>query len=170
MATPYDHMVKLMPEATEAQRRTRLGTFGFQRRQGRYQVRQAVGRREGAAAAGAGRLPRPAPADPRRADQPSRRRQPRGAGPRADRIRRRRHPDQPRPASDRSDCADRLWLVRGGTVKPTTATWKAIARCCWTSAARGRAGDKDGARRMRRAARARPAARGRRTAGGAWRR
>ena len=29
MPTPYDHMLKLMPEATEAQRRTRLGTFGF---------------------------------------------------------------------------------------------------------------------------------------------
>jgi ATP-binding cassette subfamily F protein 3 len=28
-ATPYDYMLKLMPEATEAQRRTRLGTFGF---------------------------------------------------------------------------------------------------------------------------------------------
>jgi ATP-binding cassette subfamily F protein 3 len=29
LATPYDHMLKLMPEATEAQRRTRLGTYGF---------------------------------------------------------------------------------------------------------------------------------------------
>jgi len=29
LATPYDHMVQLMPEATEAQRRTRLGTYGF---------------------------------------------------------------------------------------------------------------------------------------------
>jgi ATP-binding cassette subfamily F protein 3 len=28
-ATPYDYMVKLMPDATEAQRRTQLGTFGF---------------------------------------------------------------------------------------------------------------------------------------------
>ena len=28
-ATPYDHMLELMPEATEAQRRTRLGTYGF---------------------------------------------------------------------------------------------------------------------------------------------
>src|SRR6185437_17111942 len=28
-ATPYDYMLKMMPEATEAQRRTRLGTFGF---------------------------------------------------------------------------------------------------------------------------------------------
>jgi ATP-binding cassette subfamily F protein 3 len=28
-ATPYDYMVKHMPEATEAQRRTKLGTFGF---------------------------------------------------------------------------------------------------------------------------------------------
>ncbi len=27
--TPYDHMLELMPEATEAQRRTRLGTYGF---------------------------------------------------------------------------------------------------------------------------------------------
>ncbi|MEI9902322.1 MAG: ABC-F family ATP-binding cassette domain-containing protein [Hyphomicrobium sp.] len=29
LATPYDHMLRLMPEATEAQRRTRLGTYGF---------------------------------------------------------------------------------------------------------------------------------------------
>ena len=29
LATPYDHIAKLMPEATEAQKRTRLGTFGF---------------------------------------------------------------------------------------------------------------------------------------------
>jgi ATP-binding cassette subfamily F protein 3 len=27
--TPYDHMLKLMPDATEAQRRARLGTLGF---------------------------------------------------------------------------------------------------------------------------------------------
>jgi ATP-binding cassette subfamily F protein 3 len=29
LSTPYDYMLKLMPDATEAQRRTRLGTFGF---------------------------------------------------------------------------------------------------------------------------------------------
>ena len=28
-ATPYDYMTRLLPDATEAQRRTRLGTFGF---------------------------------------------------------------------------------------------------------------------------------------------
>jgi ATP-binding cassette subfamily F protein 3 len=28
-ATPYDYMVRLMPDATEAQKRTRLGTIGF---------------------------------------------------------------------------------------------------------------------------------------------
>jgi len=28
-ASPYDHMLALMPEATEAQRRTRLGAYGF---------------------------------------------------------------------------------------------------------------------------------------------
>jgi ATP-binding cassette subfamily F protein 3 len=29
LATPYDYIATLMPDATEAQRRTRLGTFGF---------------------------------------------------------------------------------------------------------------------------------------------
>jgi ATP-binding cassette subfamily F protein 3 len=29
LSTPFDYVVKLMPEATEAQRRTRLGTWGF---------------------------------------------------------------------------------------------------------------------------------------------
>jgi ATP-binding cassette, subfamily F, member 3 len=29
LATPYDYMLELMPDATEAQRRTKLGTFGF---------------------------------------------------------------------------------------------------------------------------------------------
>jgi ATP-binding cassette subfamily F protein 3 len=29
LATPFDYIVKLMPDATEAQRRTRLGTWGF---------------------------------------------------------------------------------------------------------------------------------------------
>jgi len=29
LKTPYDHMLTLMPDATEAQRRTRLGTYGF---------------------------------------------------------------------------------------------------------------------------------------------
>ena len=28
-ATPYEYMVRMMPDATQAQRRTRLGTFGF---------------------------------------------------------------------------------------------------------------------------------------------
>ena len=27
--TPYEHMLDLMPEATEAQRRAKLGTLGF---------------------------------------------------------------------------------------------------------------------------------------------
>ena len=58
-------------------------------------------RREGAPAARACHLRRRQPADPRRADQPSRHRQPRGAGPGARRVSRRRHPDQPRPPPDR---------------------------------------------------------------------
>jgi len=71
------------------------------RRQGRYQVRQPVGRREGAAAAGAVGLSRAAPAHTRRADQSPRRRQPRGIDPCAGRVRGRRDPHQPRPAFDR---------------------------------------------------------------------
>ena len=99
--TPYEHMLDLMPEATEAQRRARLGALGLRHRQGRHQGREPVGRREGAPAVRAGDVPRAASADPRRADQPPRRRCPRGAGARAQRLRGRGDPDQPRPPPDR---------------------------------------------------------------------
>ena len=98
--TPYEHMQDLMPDATEAQRRAKLGVLGLQHRQGRHQGGEPVGRREGAPAVRAGDLPRAAPADPGRADQPPRRRRARGAGARAQRLRGRRHPDQPRPPPD----------------------------------------------------------------------
>ena len=39
VTTPYEHMLELMPEATEAQRRARLGALRLLRRQGRHQVR-----------------------------------------------------------------------------------------------------------------------------------
>jgi len=54
-----------------------------------------VGRREGAAADGAGHLRRGPSADPRRADQPSRHRQPRRPDRSAQRFSRCRHPDRP---------------------------------------------------------------------------
>ena len=65
----------------------------LRRRQGRYKGREALRRREGAPAVGARHLPRRAPADPRRADQPPRRRRARGAGAFAQRLRGRRDPD-----------------------------------------------------------------------------
>ena len=76
------------------------GRARVQHRQGRHQGGEPLGRREGAPAVRAGDVPRAASADPRRADQPPRRRRARGAGARAQRLRGRRHPDQPRPPPD----------------------------------------------------------------------
>ena len=71
-------------------------------RQGRRHAgEQPVGRREGAAAARACDLLRPQHDHPRRADQPSRHRQPRRAGGGDQRISRRRHHGLARPLSDR---------------------------------------------------------------------
>ena len=76
------------------------GRARLRHRQGRHAGREPLRRREGAPAVRARHLPRAAPPDPRRADQPSRRRCARGAGARAQRLRGRRHPDQPRPPPD----------------------------------------------------------------------
>ena len=56
--TPYQHMLDLMPEATEAQRRARLGALGFGVDKADTKAREPVGRREGAAAVRAGDVPR----------------------------------------------------------------------------------------------------------------
>ncbi len=64
----------------------------LRRQQGRHAGGETLGRREGAAADGARRLPRPASADPRRADQPPRHREPAGPGRGDQRLRGRRHP------------------------------------------------------------------------------
>ena len=89
--SPYDHVRKLMPDAPEtkvrgAHRRDRLFRQGR-----RHPGQEPVGRREGAAAARACDLLRPQHDHPRRADQPSGHRQPRGAGRSDQRISRRRH-------------------------------------------------------------------------------
>ena len=62
-----------------------------------------VGRRAGAAGAGADHPRRAAHADPRRADQPSRRRCARGSGPGAERLFGRGRRGQPRPPHARAD-------------------------------------------------------------------
>ena len=89
--SPYDHVRKLMPDATETKVRGRTGAIGFSGKAGDTMVKKPVGRRKGAAAAGACDLLRPQHDHPRRADQPSGHRQPRGAGRGDQRISRRGH-------------------------------------------------------------------------------
>ena len=84
--SPLEHMTRAMKGKTPGRgprpaRPVRL--FG---RQGDDARRQAVGRRARAAGAGADHPRRAASADPRRADQPPRRRRARGAGPGAERL------------------------------------------------------------------------------------
>ena len=100
-ASPYDHVRRLMPDAPEskvrgARRRDRL------LRQGRRHAgEEPVRRREGAAAVGARHLPRPQHDHSRRADQPSRHRQPRRAGRGDQRVSRRGDHGVARSLSDR---------------------------------------------------------------------
>ena len=100
-ATAYDHVAARMPDAPVAKIRARAAQIGFRRRQGGYAGLGPVGRREGAPAHGACRLQRPSPAHPRRADQPSRHRQPHGADGGDQRLYGRRHPGEPRPLPHR---------------------------------------------------------------------
>ena len=136
-ASAYDHVRELMPDAPEAKVRARAGAIGFPapwptRR------RQALGRREGAAAARARDLRRAASADPRRADQPSRHRQPRGAGRGAQRLSRRGDPDHPRPPSDRGLRRPAVAGRRRHGRRRSMATSTTTGAWCWASAAPAR--------------------------------
>ena len=98
-STPYGAVAERMRGASGSQDPRPRGADRLSRRPRRHQDRRAVGRREGAAADGPGRLRRPAIADPRRADQPSRHRQPRRADRGDQRIRRRLRHRFARPAA-----------------------------------------------------------------------
>ena len=100
-ASAFAHVAARMPDAPEAKVRARCGRLRFSRRQGGHARLRLVGRREGAPAHGARRVRRPAHAHPRRADQPSRHRQPHRPHGGDQRLRGRRHPGQPRPLPDR---------------------------------------------------------------------
>ena len=89
--SPYDHVRKLMPDAPETKVRAPRRRDRLFRQGRRHPGEEPVGRRKGAAAAGACDLLRPQHDHPRRADQPSRHRQPRGAGRSDQRISRRGH-------------------------------------------------------------------------------
>ena len=101
--TPLEHMSRLMPKATPARGARPARPLRLLRRQGDDEGRQDVGRRARAARAGADHPRCAAHADPRRADQPSRRRRARGAGPGAQRLYRRGGGGQPRPPHARAD-------------------------------------------------------------------
>ena len=100
--TPLDIIRRARPDDSESARRSRLAQFGLSLRQAGDHGRQPLRRRARAAAAQPGRHGGAASADPRRADQPSRHRQPPRAARRAQRLRGRRDPDHPRPLADRA--------------------------------------------------------------------
>ena len=105
------------PEQREQQTRAWLARFGLGQDQAAHQGAPPLGRREDPARLGADVPRRAAAADPRRADQPSRHRQPRGAGRGGQRVPRCGHRHQPRPAPGR---AGRRFPVagRGRQVRP----------------------------------------------------
>ena len=114
--TPVDHMARALPRALPPQVRGQLARFGLDADRADTPVGQPVGRREGAAAAGAGDAGCAATADPGRADQPSGHRRAGGAGAGAGRL-------QGAVLLITHDphlvelVADRLWLVADGTVQ-----------------------------------------------------
>ena len=88
-------------DLTPTQARTLLGGFLFARRGGRGPGRAPVRRRAAAPVAGGPDRPRRQPAGARRADQPPRHREPRGARGRAGGVRRHRADGVARPRPDR---------------------------------------------------------------------
>ena len=95
----YDAVRRLMPDAPEAKVRARAGQIGFPEQKANTKVVEPVGRREGAAAARACDLFRAASRHSRRADQPSRHRQPRGPDRGDQRLSGRGDPGLARPLS-----------------------------------------------------------------------
>ena len=98
--TPLDILRRARPEDSEQSYRSRLALVGDRLRQAVDDRGQSFRRRASAPAAEPGRHGRAASADPRRAHQPSRHRQPPGPAGRAQRLWRRRHPDHPRSVAD----------------------------------------------------------------------
>ena len=84
--TPLQHMVQVMEGASQSAVRAQLGRFGFQGQKATTQVGKLSGGRARAPRAGADHPRGAAHADPRRADQPSRRGCTRGADPGAQRL------------------------------------------------------------------------------------
>ena len=95
--TPLDHLRRLRPDEAPGKWRSRLAGFGLNADQAETEVGRLSGAKSAAVAADRHHR-RAAYADPRRADQPSGHRKPRGAGRGADRLFRRGGAGQPRHA------------------------------------------------------------------------
>ncbi|GAA3251419.1 hypothetical protein GCM10020258_07180 [Sphingomonas yabuuchiae] len=92
--TPLEHMTRIMRGATPAAVRGQLGRFGFSGDKATTKVGKLSGG-ERASGIGADHPRRAAHADPRRADQPPRRRRARGVGPGAQHVQGHRRAGQP---------------------------------------------------------------------------
>ena len=132
--TPYQHMQDLMPDATEAQRRAKLGTLGFSIGKADTKAENLSGGEKArllfalATFHGPHLLILDEPTN--HLDVDAREALVRALNDYEGAVILISHDRHLMDA-----CADRLWIVRGGTVQPTTATWTAIAPSAWPSAA-----------------------------------
>ena len=98
----FDHLAALMPDAPPETVRTRLGGFGFGQDKALFPVGELSGGERARLNLALVTHDAPSLLDPRRADQPSRHGNPRGAGRGARRVRRRGRAGQPRLAPGRA--------------------------------------------------------------------
>ena len=95
--SPYDHVRDLMPDTPEAKVRARVGAIGFSGLAGNNAVKTLSGGEKARLLLGIATFASAASRHPRRADQPSRHRQPRRADRGDQRLSRRDHPGVARP-------------------------------------------------------------------------
>ena len=100
--TPLDILRRERPDDSESSRRSRLAQFGLSFDKQETTVANLSGGERARLLLNLVAMAAPHLSDPRRADQPSRYRQPPRAARRAQRLRRRRHPHHPRPLADRA--------------------------------------------------------------------
>ncbi len=106
--SPYSHIRKLLPDAPESKVRARAGSIGFSSAAADTPIRSLSGGEKARLLLGLATFFGPAVDHPRRAHQPSRHRQPRGACRGDQRVSRRRYHGEPRPLPDRRMCRPAL--------------------------------------------------------------
>ena len=127
--SPYDHVRDLMPDQPEAKVRGRAGAIGFSGLAANNAVKTLSGGEKSRLLLGLGDLRRAASHHPRRADQPSRHRQPRRADRGDQRLSRRGDPGVARPlsawkpASTGSGWSPAARSPRSTAISTTTGAW-----------------------------------------------